>query len=98
MTRLWSDTDADTETVMLRMLREASGAKRFAMANALTSSVIELSRRHLRREHPEASETKILLKWVGLHYGSELERELRDDLERRGSHRWTRSFSAPCCL
>jgi hypothetical protein len=85
MVRLWSDTDADTETVMLRMLREASGAKRFAMASALTSSVIELSRKHLRRDHPEASEMEIRLKWVGLHYGPELERELRDDLERRRS-------------
>jgi hypothetical protein len=70
---------------MLRMLRGASGARRFAMANALTASVIELSRRSLRREYPEANETEILLRWVGLHYGPELERELRDELQRRGS-------------
>ena len=85
MTRLWSDTDAETETVMLRMLREASGARRFAMAAALTSTVIELSRHHLRRKYPEAGETEILLKWVGLHYGPELEHGVRDALERRGA-------------
>jgi len=85
MARFWSDTDTETETVMLRMLRKASGAKRLAIASSLTSSVIELSRQHLRRDHPEASETEILLKWVGLHYGPELEREMRDDLERRES-------------
>ena len=78
MRRLWTDTDPDTEAEMLRMLRNASVARRFALADALTSTVVSLSRRALAERRPGKSEREILLEWVGLHYGRELERELRD--------------------
>jgi len=78
MKSLWMDTDSDTETEILRLLREASVAQRFALADALTNSVVSLSRRALAKRRPRESEREILLEWVGFHYGPELERELRN--------------------
>ena len=78
MKSLWMDTDPDTEAEMLRLLRSASVAKRFELADALTNSVVSLPRRALAKIRPQETEREILLEWVGLHYGLELERELRD--------------------
>lgn len=78
MRPLWADTDPETEAELLRMLRNASIARRFALADALTCSVVSLSRRALAERRPGKSEREVLLEWVGLHYGDELERELRD--------------------
>ncbi len=78
MKPLWADTDPETEAEMLRLLRNASVRERFALMDALTTSVVMLSRRALRKKRPQASEREILLEWVSLHYGSELEKELRD--------------------
>lgn len=78
MKSLWMDTDPDTEAEMLRLLRRASVAERFELADALTNSVVSLSRRALAKIRPQETEREILLEWVGLHYGSELERELLD--------------------
>ncbi len=83
MKPLWGDTDPETEAEMLRLLRNASPRQRFEMADALTTSVISLSRRALRSKRPNAPEREILLEWVGLHYGRELEKELRDYFEAR---------------
>ncbi len=82
MSSLWADTDPETEAEMLRLLRSASVARRFALADALTNSVVTLSRRALAECRPGQSEREIQLEWVGLHYGRELEQELRDFLSR----------------
>ena len=82
MSSLWADTDPETEAEMLRLLRSASVARRFALADALTNSVVTLSRRALAERRPGQSEREIQLEWVGLHYGRELEQELRDFLSR----------------
>ena len=81
MKRLWSDTDLDTEEEMIRLLRAASTSKRFELVDALTTSAIELSRRALARRRPDASRLEILLEWIGLQYGSEIENGVRDYLE-----------------
>jgi len=75
---LWADTDSETEAEMLRLLRSASVARRFELADALTNSVVSLSRRALAKNRTRESEREILLEWVGLHYGRELEHGLRD--------------------
>ena len=80
MKPLWTDTDSDTEIEMLRLLRNATVARRFELADALTHTVVSLSRRALRKQRPEANEREILFEWIGLHYGSELEHELREFL------------------
>jgi hypothetical protein len=83
MNRLWSDTDVDTEEEMLRLLREASVSKRFELTDTLTQSAVTLSRRALTLRRPDADNLEILLEWVGLHYGDDLETEVRDYLQSR---------------
>ncbi len=85
MKPLWTDTDPETEAEMLRLLRNASVRERFALMDALTTSVVMLSRRALRKKRPQASEREILLEWAGLHYGSELEKELRNHFAKAPS-------------
>ena len=82
MKPLWFDTDPATEAEMIRLLREAPVSKRFEMVDALTNSAIVLSRQALARRRPDSSRLEILLEWVGLHYGTELERQVRDYLRR----------------
>jgi len=65
-------------------LREAGTAGRFARARSLSASVIALSRRAIRRRHPEWSEREVLLEFVALHYGRDLAARIREQLERRG--------------
>jgi hypothetical protein len=45
--------------------------------------VIGLSRLALARQKPEAREIEILIEWVGLHYGKDIEGELREHLGER---------------
>ena len=54
------------------------------MAQSLSQTTIELSRRALRRLHPELSEVQIRLLWVANHYGEDLAVRLKEDLARRG--------------
>ena len=46
----------------------------------MTFSVISLARQALARKRPDAGVVEILLEWVGLNYGPDLERELRDHI------------------
>jgi len=82
MSSLWAVPDPETEAEMLRMLRNASVARRFELVEVLTCTVVSLSRRAIAVRHPEWSEQEVLLEWVGLHYGRPLERELRDFLAK----------------
>ncbi len=68
---------------MLRLLREASISERFELLDTLTQSAFVLSRRALTRRRPHATNLEILLEWVGLHYGGELEAEVRAYIQSR---------------
>jgi hypothetical protein len=67
-----ADTDAEAERVQIDLLRRASVARRASMALALSAQVIGMTRRALRRSHPEATEAEAELRFVELHYGAEL--------------------------
>lgn len=83
MKSLWRDTDPETEAYHIRLLRKATVSRRFRLVRSLTASAIGLSRKALACLDPDASTEEIGLRWVGLHYGAELERELRRFLEER---------------
>jgi hypothetical protein len=72
-----TDTDSTAERVQLDLLRRAGTTRRVALALSLSRSMIELSRRGLRRSHPEASERELALLSVALCYGGELADGLR---------------------
>lgn len=79
------DTDPEAERVQIALLREASVARRCAMALSLSGAVIGMARRAIRRALPEASEAELGVRYAALHYGKELAEGLRQrlDSERR---------------
>lgn len=81
-----SDTAAEAERVQMDLLRAASVARRLHIAFSLSSTVISAARRALERSDPLASKRERELRFVQLHYGSDLAEALRADLDRRDSH------------
>lgn len=77
------DTHPEAEAMQVRLLRAASLRRRSALAQSMSQTAIEMSRRALRRRYPGLSEVEIRLRWVTYHYGEELGARLRADLERR---------------
>lgn len=78
-----ADTDPEAERVQIELLRRAGPARRAAMALDLSAMVIELARRAIRRNMPGASEQEVGVRFVELHYGSDLAAELRRFLDAR---------------
>ena len=77
------DTHPIAQQVQIALLRNATGARRAALALSLSETTRRMARRAIRRAHPEASEEEIDLIFVALHYGQELADRLRADLQRR---------------
>ena len=77
------DTQPEVEQIQIELFRKAGSVRRFNLARSLSQTAIELSRRAIRRQHPDASEEEVRLIWVALHYGQDLADRLRADLERR---------------
>jgi len=78
-----NDTSPAAAEFQIRLLREASPARRVRAVRSLSRSVIELSRRALRRRHPDATEDEIDVAFVALHYGPELAARVRRGLRAR---------------
>jgi hypothetical protein len=74
----------DANGVQVELLRAASVTQRVARARSLSTSVISLARRAVRRRHPGLSEVEVLLRFAELHYGQELAGRIRQYLARRG--------------
>jgi len=72
------------DKVQVELLRAAGPAGRFARARSLSASVIGLSRRAIRRRHPDWSERDVVLEFVALHYGRDLADRVREHLDRKG--------------
>lgn len=83
MSTLSPDTHPDMEAIQIELLREASVAQRFARVRSLSQTTIELSRRAIRRRHPELDEVGVGLLFVELHYGADLAARVAADLARR---------------
>lgn len=77
------DTARQAEEVQVSLLRQATVAKRLAIMCSLSQTVIELSRRAIRRANPTWSQRELDLAFVAIHYGEELAHGLRSYLERR---------------
>lgn len=80
-----TDTDPATEAEHLRLLKAASVSRRFQLLRSMTASVLRLSRRAILRRNPDASPDEIALKWIALHYGADLEAEVRRHLLNRSN-------------
>ncbi len=67
-----TDTDPETQRVQLELLRRAGPARRLELTLSLSRAVIAMSRRALRRLHPQASDEELGVLWVRQNYGDEL--------------------------
>lgn len=81
MARL-SDTDRAAEALQIDLLRAAGPGRRLSLALSLTETVFELARSAIRRSMPEASEEEVRLRFVEVHYGADLARDVRAYIER----------------
>jgi hypothetical protein len=53
------------------------------MTRALTDRVRRIAWQRIRREHPEADEREVALRFAALVYGQDLARKITQALERR---------------
>ena len=66
------DTHPDAEQVQISLLRKASAAERISRMCSLSETVIQLSRRAIRRANPELNEQELNLHFVEYCYGKDL--------------------------
>jgi hypothetical protein len=79
-----NDTDPRAAAVQIELLRRAGPERRAAIAGRLSDDVIRLSRRALREQSPaDLDELELKLRWVELHYGSDLAPRVRAYLAAR---------------
>ena len=71
--------------VQVELIRRQSVSQRVARMRSLSAEVIEMSRRAIRRLHPDWSERDVLLEWAAVHYGRDLADRLRDYMSERES-------------
>jgi hypothetical protein len=77
------DTSREAEDVQIALLREASVERRVRVALSLSAAVIDAARRAIARSDPGASPIEHDLRFVEVHYGPALARDLRDALMER---------------
>ena len=80
MTTRPTDTEPDVYRRQIELLRRTSPARRVALALSISQSVIDLARRGLRQSLGDASPEEVGLRFVEIHYGRELARQVRDYL------------------
>lgn len=80
------DTDPKAEAVQIQLIRQATVAQRIARMRALTSSLMRLSKRAIRRANPKASQEELDVLFVKYHYGEELAARFQTYLQRRKPH------------
>ncbi len=76
-----SDTNPKIEKLLVEMIRSLSTSQRISKSLSLTSSMIYLSKRAIRRANPDKNKSELDLLFVKLHYGSELADKLKLFLE-----------------
>jgi hypothetical protein len=80
-----ADTTPDAERVQVDLLRAAPVARRLHLALQLSATVIGAARRALARSQPHASRRELDVRFVELHYGTDVAAGLRAEFERRSS-------------
>jgi hypothetical protein len=83
-TRVAHVDSPDAERIQVELIRRASVVQRMARMRSLSSSVIQLSRRAMRKRHPDWTERQVLIEWMAVHYGRDLAERVRRYMEERG--------------
>ena len=77
------DTHPKAEEVQIQLIRQASIGQRISRMNSLTSSLMKLSKRAIRRANPGASQDELDVLFVKYHYGEELAIRFQAYLQKR---------------
>jgi hypothetical protein len=78
-----TDTSPDAERLQLDLIRAMSPTARATRAMQLTNQMLRLAKDAIRRRHPEFTDEQVGIRFIELHYGETLGREVRLHLERR---------------
>lgn len=78
-----NDTSPDAASLQIQLLRRAGTAGRFRKVASLTHSVITMSKRAIAGQNPGLSAFEQGMAFVSLHYGAELEKNMREFLRNR---------------
>ena len=78
-----TDTDERAARVQLDLLRRASVGARARSLRSLSRTVIDLSRRALREQMPDASDDEVAIRWMTLAYGEDLAERVARRLQQR---------------
>jgi hypothetical protein len=81
--QLFSDTDSETENVLIALLRDKQAAGKLRMVNQLNASVRRLALSGLRERYPECNEIELKLKLAQLLFGTELAQNISSMIENR---------------
>jgi hypothetical protein len=76
-----SDTHPKTEALQIRLLREASPARKMEMLAGLNASAKSLTLSGLRKRYPGASESELRRRLAGLLLGDELAKKVYGEIE-----------------
>ena len=77
-----SDTDKKIEKIQIDLIRQLSTPERVSRLRSLSQTVINLSRRAIRKANPELSENELKYKFLAYHYGYELAGKFKEYMER----------------
>lgn len=78
---LKSDMGRDAERVFIDKIRLMTPRSKFHLMCNLSSSVLSLSKRALKRAYPELMETDRTIKFIELNYGKKLAKEYSEYLK-----------------
>lgn len=71
------DTSIEAERVQIELLRNASVAKRFALARMLTNSTRKMAKSAIKKCNPGKDQRELDLIFVEVTYGKDLAEQLR---------------------
>ena len=76
-----SDTHPKIHEKWISLMRGMSVSEKFSRVRSLSRTVIELSRRAIRRAHPNWDERRVNLYFVEIHYGKHLAEGVKAHLD-----------------
>lgn len=72
-----NDTNKNAQEIQIKLLQQATVAKRLKLLGSLSSTTIRLSKRAISRNHNQLSKRDLDIQFVRLHYGDELADRLK---------------------
>ncbi len=79
------DTHPLAEEMLISLFRKLSVADKISKVRSLSANMMQLSRRSIRRNHPNLDEQDLVVKCLAYHYGDDLAARFRAYLQSSNS-------------